>query len=140
MLLLFCEMQTPSEETVSPLTSARKPCCIFKMDGFSQVLLFLLPLPSSTSEIPQFRLPYDVVNFEVELMKDLGVKVKEPQPGYCSGRAWALARVTRGRAIKSGGGGSSRLSPCSGHLSVCLSEGHQPGKGRSIALIWHARP
>nr|XP_033771656.1 dihydropyrimidine dehydrogenase [NADP(+)] isoform X2 [Geotrypetes seraphini] len=29
----------------------------------------------STSEIPQFRLPYDVVNFEVELMKDLGVKV-----------------------------------------------------------------
>ncbi|XP_070251811.1 dihydropyrimidine dehydrogenase [NADP(+)] isoform X1 [Myotis yumanensis] len=29
----------------------------------------------STSEIPQFRLPYDVVNFEVELMKDLGVKI-----------------------------------------------------------------
>ncbi|XP_068808452.1 dihydropyrimidine dehydrogenase [NADP(+)] isoform X2 [Struthio camelus] len=29
----------------------------------------------STSEIPQFRLPYDVVNFEAELMKDLGVKV-----------------------------------------------------------------
>lgn len=27
------------------------------------------------SEIPQFRLPYDVVNFEAELMKDLGVKV-----------------------------------------------------------------
>lgn len=35
-------------------------------------------LPSccfSSSEIPQFRLPYDVVSFEVELMKDLGVKV-----------------------------------------------------------------
>lgn len=32
------------------------------------------PSPSS-SEIPQFRLPYDVVSFEVELMKDLGVKV-----------------------------------------------------------------
>lgn len=31
----------------------------------------------STSEIPQFRLPYDVVNFETELMKDLGVKVNE---------------------------------------------------------------
>ncbi|XP_074642394.1 dihydropyrimidine dehydrogenase [NADP(+)]-like isoform X2 [Tubulanus polymorphus] len=30
----------------------------------------------STSEIPQFRLPYDVVNFEVEQMKDLGVKVE----------------------------------------------------------------
>jgi dihydropyrimidine dehydrogenase (NADP+) len=29
----------------------------------------------SSSEIPQFRLPYDVVSFEVELMKDLGVKV-----------------------------------------------------------------
>ena len=30
---------------------------------------------SSSSEIPQFRLPYDVVSYEVELMKDLGVKV-----------------------------------------------------------------
>ncbi|XP_065905312.1 dihydropyrimidine dehydrogenase [NADP(+)]-like [Dysidea avara] len=30
----------------------------------------------SSSEIPQFRLPYDVVSFEVELMKDLGVKVE----------------------------------------------------------------
>lgn len=29
----------------------------------------------SASEIPEFRLPYDVVNFEIELMKDLGVKV-----------------------------------------------------------------
>uniref|UniRef100_A0A3Q1MHR8 Dihydropyrimidine dehydrogenase [NADP(+)] n=1 Tax=Bos taurus TaxID=9913 RepID=A0A3Q1MHR8_BOVIN len=29
----------------------------------------------STSEIPQFRLPHDVVNFEIELMKDLGVKI-----------------------------------------------------------------
>ncbi|XP_045672627.1 dihydropyrimidine dehydrogenase [NADP(+)] isoform X1 [Phyllostomus hastatus] len=29
----------------------------------------------SSSEIPQFRLPFDVVNFEVELMKDLGVKI-----------------------------------------------------------------
>ncbi|XP_028608017.1 dihydropyrimidine dehydrogenase [NADP(+)] [Grammomys surdaster] len=29
----------------------------------------------STSEIPQFRLPYDVVNFEIELMKDLGVEI-----------------------------------------------------------------
>lgn len=30
---------------------------------------------NSSSEIPQYRLPYDAVNFEVELMKDLGVKV-----------------------------------------------------------------
>ncbi|MBN3296653.1 DPYD dehydrogenase, partial [Amia calva] len=29
----------------------------------------------STSEIPQFRLPYNVVQFEIELMKDLGIKV-----------------------------------------------------------------
>ncbi|KAK6179258.1 hypothetical protein SNE40_011661 [Patella caerulea] len=29
----------------------------------------------SSSEIPQFRLPYSVVDFEVALMKDLGVKV-----------------------------------------------------------------
>ncbi len=34
-------------------------------------------MPYSSSEIPQFRLPYDVVNFEVELMKDLGVKVND---------------------------------------------------------------
>lgn len=29
----------------------------------------------STSEIPQYRLPFSVVNFEVQLMKDLGVKI-----------------------------------------------------------------
>lgn len=29
----------------------------------------------SSSEIPQYRLPYDAVNFELELMKDLGVKI-----------------------------------------------------------------
>lgn len=29
----------------------------------------------SSSEIPQFRLPYNVVDFEINLMKDLGVKV-----------------------------------------------------------------
>uniref|UniRef100_UPI00398E6EE3 dihydropyrimidine dehydrogenase [NADP(+)]-like isoform X1 n=2 Tax=Pristiophorus japonicus TaxID=55135 RepID=UPI00398E6EE3 len=29
----------------------------------------------STSEIPQFRLPYNVVKFEIKLMKDLGVKI-----------------------------------------------------------------
>uniref|UniRef100_A0A673G9B9 Dihydropyrimidine dehydrogenase [NADP(+)] n=1 Tax=Sinocyclocheilus rhinocerous TaxID=307959 RepID=A0A673G9B9_9TELE len=28
----------------------------------------------STAEIPQFRLPYEVVQFEIDLMKDLGVK------------------------------------------------------------------
>ncbi|BFY99961.1 hypothetical protein BsWGS_03001 [Bradybaena similaris] len=30
----------------------------------------------SSSEIPQYRLPYNVVEFEVDLMKDLGVKVQ----------------------------------------------------------------
>jgi len=29
----------------------------------------------SSAEIPQYRLPYSVVDFEVQLMKDLGVKV-----------------------------------------------------------------
>ncbi|XP_063218840.1 dihydropyrimidine dehydrogenase [NADP(+)] [Bacillus rossius redtenbacheri] len=29
----------------------------------------------SSSEIPQYRLPFDVVDFEIELMKDLGVKI-----------------------------------------------------------------
>ncbi|XP_035270720.1 dihydropyrimidine dehydrogenase a, tandem duplicate 1 [Anguilla anguilla] len=29
----------------------------------------------STAEIPQFRLPYEVVQFEIDLMKDLGVQV-----------------------------------------------------------------
>ncbi|XP_061695332.1 dihydropyrimidine dehydrogenase [NADP(+)] isoform X3 [Syngnathoides biaculeatus] len=29
----------------------------------------------STAEIPQFRLPFEVVQFEIDLMKDLGVKV-----------------------------------------------------------------
>lgn len=30
----------------------------------------------SSAEIPQYRLPYDAVNFEVELVKDLGVKIQ----------------------------------------------------------------
>ncbi|XP_043464218.1 dihydropyrimidine dehydrogenase [NADP(+)] isoform X2 [Leptopilina heterotoma] len=30
----------------------------------------------STSEIPQYRLPFDVVNFEVDLVRDLGVKIE----------------------------------------------------------------
>ena len=29
----------------------------------------------STAEIPQFRLPYEAVDFEVQQMMDLGVKV-----------------------------------------------------------------
>lgn len=34
----------------------------------------------SSSEIPQYRLPYDVVNFEIEQMKDLGVKIEHGKP------------------------------------------------------------
>ena len=33
----------------------------------------------SSAEIPQYRLPYDVVDFEINLMKDLGVKVGQPR-------------------------------------------------------------
>lgn len=36
---------------------------------------FFSVLHHSSSEIPQFRLPYEVVQFELDLMKDLGVKV-----------------------------------------------------------------
>jgi dihydropyrimidine dehydrogenase (NADP+) len=34
----------------------------------------------SSSEIPQFRLPFNVVKFEIDLMKDLGVRVVHGQP------------------------------------------------------------
>ena len=30
----------------------------------------------SSAEIPQYRLPYKVVDFEIQLMKDLGVKIE----------------------------------------------------------------
>ena len=30
----------------------------------------------NTSELPSYRLPYDVINFEMDLMKDIGVKVR----------------------------------------------------------------
>ncbi|XP_046440788.1 dihydropyrimidine dehydrogenase [NADP(+)]-like isoform X2 [Daphnia pulex] len=41
----------------------------------------------SSSEIPQYRLPYEVVDFEIELMKDLGVKIER-------GRSLSLADIT----------------------------------------------
>lgn len=34
----------------------------------------------SSSEIPQYRLPFDVVSFEIDLMKDLGVKIVTGKP------------------------------------------------------------
>ncbi|MGH0140474.1 UNVERIFIED_CONTAM: hypothetical protein FKN15_071989 [Acipenser sinensis] len=37
----------------------------------------------STSEIPQFRLPYSVVDFEIKLMKDLGVKMELAKEEKC---------------------------------------------------------
>jgi dihydropyrimidine dehydrogenase (NADP+) len=43
-----------------------------RMD-YLQFFIFLGGL--STSEIPQYRLPYDVVDFEVKLMMDLGIKI-----------------------------------------------------------------
>ena len=41
----------------------------------------------SSWEIPQYRLPYDVIDFEVELMKDLGVKIER-------GRSLGLQDIT----------------------------------------------
>ena len=43
----------------------------------------------SSSEIPQYRLPYDVVSYEVALMKDLGVKV-ECQKGLSAASGFTL--------------------------------------------------
>lgn len=41
-----------------------------------KVVFVCLPVfVCSTAEIPQFRLPYEVVQFEIDLMKDLGIKV-----------------------------------------------------------------
>lgn len=37
---------------------------------------FYFEIVASSAEIPQYRLPYDVVDFELTLMKDLGVKVE----------------------------------------------------------------
>ena len=31
----------------------------------------------NTSELPAYRLPYEVINFEIDLMKDLGVKIQQ---------------------------------------------------------------
>lgn len=42
---------------------------------------------SSSAEIPQYRLPYEVVDFEIELMKDLGVKIER-------GRSLSLGDIT----------------------------------------------
>ena len=67
-------MKIPFEEILIPLILISNTCCIFKLLIFPQMFLSFF---FSTSEIPQFRLPYDVVNFEIELMKDLGVKVSE---------------------------------------------------------------
>lgn len=48
--------------------------------GYSNVTIFEKDQEAvgglSTTEIPQYRLPYDVVQFEIKLMKDLGVKVE----------------------------------------------------------------
>ena len=45
----------------------------------------------NTSELPSYRLPYDVINFEMDLMKDIGVKVryqkKNLQP---KGQTWIM--------------------------------------------------
>ncbi|XP_026468249.1 dihydropyrimidine dehydrogenase [NADP(+)]-like isoform X2 [Ctenocephalides felis] len=41
----------------------------------------------SSSEIPQFRLPYDVVDFEIELVRDLGVK-------FVTGRVFSKKDIT----------------------------------------------
>uniref|UniRef100_A0A8W8J4G9 Dihydropyrimidine dehydrogenase [NADP(+)] n=2 Tax=Magallana gigas TaxID=29159 RepID=A0A8W8J4G9_MAGGI len=49
----------------------------------------------SSSEIPQYRLPYSVVDFEVELAKDIGVKIEK-------GRALSTSDITVQKLKKEG--------------------------------------
>lgn len=49
----------------------------------------------SSSEIPEFRLPFDVVNFEIDLVKDLGVKFE-------TGRSLSKNDITVASLLKSG--------------------------------------
>lgn len=45
----------------------------------------------SSSEIPQYRIPFDAIQFEVDLMLDLGVKIKSNSPlGKENG--WSIAK------------------------------------------------
>lgn len=79
LLSRLCDMKKPLGEIFIPLIPINKDTLhFFKSWLFHKCFLFFF----STSEIPQFRLPYDVVNFEIELMKDLGVKVSEKLSTY----------------------------------------------------------
>lgn len=49
----------------------------------------------SSSEIPQYRLPYEVVDFEIQLVKDLGVKFE-------TGRALSIKDITVQKLIDAG--------------------------------------
>ncbi|CAD5111842.1 DgyrCDS1106 [Dimorphilus gyrociliatus] len=54
----------------------------------------------SSSEIPQFRLPFDAVNFEIKLMKDLGVKVELNKPfSACNGLTLDSLKKSGNKAI-----------------------------------------
>ncbi|XP_028405372.1 dihydropyrimidine dehydrogenase [NADP(+)]-like [Dendronephthya gigantea] len=53
----------------------------------------------SSSEIPQFRLPYDAVSFEIELVKDLGVKIESGKGLGTNGMSIASLRSNGNKAI-----------------------------------------
>ncbi|KAG8436764.1 hypothetical protein GDO86_007740 [Hymenochirus boettgeri] len=75
------EMPTPYKTKIALLGAgpASISCASFLARlGYSEITIFEKQSylgGLSTSEIPQFRLSYDVVKFEIELMKDLGVKI-----------------------------------------------------------------
>ena len=86
--------------------SGRMPRLIWVFAGRSVILLVLSRGGSyglndhpififSSSEIPQYRLPYSVVDFEVELMKDLGVKIE-------TGRALGTSDLTLNKLREDG--------------------------------------
>ena len=53
----------------------------------------------SASEIPQYRLPVDAVNFEIQLVKDLGVKFETNRALSTKDLTVQVSRIFRQRAI-----------------------------------------
>ena len=53
--------------------SISRVCCVHLFLCFKLEFKILILLLYSTSEIPGYRLPYDAVNFEIDLMKHFGV-------------------------------------------------------------------
>ncbi|GAB6026611.1 hypothetical protein CHUAL_013019 [Chamberlinius hualienensis] len=63
--------------------------------GYSNITIFegkQYPGGLSSSEIPQFRLPYEAVDFEIQLLKDLGVEIVLGKP-FGINHKWTLSTL-----------------------------------------------